>query len=109
MSKPVWLTPRGPLILTVGGHSSNLSLWHAVNVPERDVDSVLRQAFINLSLMLSPAHSHSPVTHPAEVFQVGQRRRAVDVGEVKEQLEKKKSANGTQRAPHRLLPPTLPS
>lgn len=28
---------HGPLLLTAGGHSSNLSLWHAVNLPVRDL------------------------------------------------------------------------
>lgn len=35
---------HGPLFLTVGGHSSILSLWHAVNLPERDLLSPVRSA-----------------------------------------------------------------
>lgn len=34
---------HGPLFLTAGGHSSNLSLWHAVNLPERDLHSLVCQ------------------------------------------------------------------
>lgn len=30
---------HGPLFLTAGGHSSNLSLWQAVNLPRRDLHS----------------------------------------------------------------------
>lgn len=43
MPRPVSLTLTWPsLSFTAGGHSSNLGLRHAVNLPERDADSLVR-------------------------------------------------------------------
>lgn len=77
-----WLSSsplHGPLCLTAGGHSSILSLWHAVNLPERALHSARKLNTTYLSIFnripsfcsteVTRAHSHGlPCKYPGWCF-----------------------------------------
>lgn len=97
------------LFLTAGGHSSNLSLWHAVNLPKRDPHTPVCQETsakqdVRLNTTYSPVHGlyfpfdssrvarvYSHVLPICEISCLGvscqpEAKSAWDQGEVKEQL-----------------------
>lgn len=53
LSLPIWSwsADASACSLTAGGHSSNLSLWHTVNLPERNLHSARKDMQLNTTYL----------------------------------------------------------